>query len=243
MPSPAFFNILLFVMVLLLGITSLTAMAEVSISIIRDQIQEFLDSGSGVARGILSRSWIIPVFVCVVQLLIGLTFCRRSGNLWIDLVDGAISKFLLTFIGVWEFIAVAWIFGLPQIREVYFKRLGWFPKRYLGFIWSYYGPIVMSVMLVIGFEDYVRNPVTEVAWAAAISWLMVVIPPLVWLVLALRAPDHDGKFITFRSITDWVSDWRRGGGARGEGADGMEMTLNKQVSHAGLLNHASETGA
>ena len=102
MPSPKVFNSLFFIMLLLLGITSATTIVEVSVSILRDQCRELIQRGgacSELGRLIMKKTWFLPCIVSVLSFLLGLLFCRRSGSLWVDLVDGSISNFLLTLIG------------------------------------------------------------------------------------------------------------------------------------------------
>ncbi|EKX40944.1 hypothetical protein GUITHDRAFT_112949 [Guillardia theta CCMP2712] len=153
MPSPKVFNSLFFIMLLLLGITSATTIVEVSVSILRDQCREMIQRGgacSGLGRLIMKKTWFLPCIVSVLSFLLGLLFCRRSGSLWVDLVDGSISNFLLTLIGFCEFVLVAWIFGMPNVRLLLHRRIAWFPKSLLGFLWKYVGPVTTFVLLVAG---------------------------------------------------------------------------------------------
>eukprot|EP00118_Oscarella_pearsei_P011277 m.74616 g.74616 ORF g.74616 m.74616 type:complete len:84 (+) comp35898_c0_seq9:1520-1771(+) len=61
----------------------------------------------------------LPIFLCVglyslVGLLIGLIFCTQSGYYTFQLFDTFSANWSLVLVGLLEFIAVAWIYGVER---------------------------------------------------------------------------------------------------------------------------------
>lgn len=134
MPAPQFFSFIFFFMLLLLGVSSAMGMFESIVATVRDQLTDMAPRSS-ISRLLVSKHFVLPIIMSLAIGIPGLVFCRRSAEAWIDLVDGTVSFFLLSIIGVGEFVAVAWLFGLDDFSTVLEHRCGFKPDVYVKFVW------------------------------------------------------------------------------------------------------------
>jgi len=199
MPAPAFFAFLFFFMLLLLGISSAIGMFESIVCTIRNQLTD-MSSTSKMAERMVSRHWILPILCSILIGVPGLLFCRRSAEHWIDLVDGTVSFFLLSLIGVGEFLAVSWVFGIKNFRTVIQHRCGYRPDAFLAFVWTYWGPALLLALFLFGIAGAVESPVTNVPWALCVGWLLAIIPLVFSIQYYLRHPNHDGEHLSVHGL-------------------------------------------
>ena len=205
MPAPKFFAFLFFFMLLLLGISSAIGMFESIVATVRNQLTDMAHK-SPISRMLVSRHFILPIVMSMVIGLPGLIFCRRSAEAWIDLVDGTVSFFLLSLIGVGEFVAVSWIFGNDNFSTVIEHRCGFKPDRYVRFVWKFWGPCLLMGLFLFGIAGAVKSPVTRVPWALAFGWLLAIIPLAFSIQYYIRSPNHDGEQML---VTDSVRPKRQ----------------------------------
>ena len=120
-------------------------------------------------REVATQPWILALSLNGMLFTIGLLLCRSSGEEWVDLIDFYISNFLMTSIGVLQFVIVAWVFGIREYSALMKYRIGLDLGLYLTIVWRFVGPFLMSVMLLAGIVGAITNPVTTVPWAASLG--------------------------------------------------------------------------
>jgi hypothetical protein len=120
-------------------------------------------------RKVATQPWILALSLNGMLFAIGLLLCRSSGEEWVDLIDFYVSNFLMTSIGVLQFVIVAWVFGIREYSALMKYRIGLDLGLYLTIVWRFVGPFLMSVMLLAGIVGAITNPVTTVPWAATLG--------------------------------------------------------------------------
>lgn len=55
-----------------------------------------------------------PGILCVASFLVGLLFCQRSGEYWLQMFDSFSGTIPVLFIGFFELIAVHYIYGASK---------------------------------------------------------------------------------------------------------------------------------
>ena len=105
----------------------------------------------------------------------------------LDLIDHFVTNFGLVIVGIFEVIAVGWIFGAERLRQYINSVSDWKIGKWWTYSIKYLVPVVLIVMVVVQFlneikENYGGYP----GWAIAIGWLTVIIPIVIGIVLALK---------------------------------------------------------
>ena len=100
---PQLFGFLFFLTLITLAIDSAFSLAEALVAGFHDYIP--------------IRREIITLIICLLALLVGLLFCTDAGIFWLDIVDHHINNFGLTIFGLFECIAIGWLFGAKRMRE------------------------------------------------------------------------------------------------------------------------------
>lgn len=125
------FGIIFFLMLLTLGIDSAFSLVEAAVAAGRDHWK-------------LSRKT-INLFTCSLAFLLGLIFCTEAGLYWLDIVDHFINNFGLVLIGLFECLAIGYVFGTEKMRE-YVNSVS---EIKLGVWWDWLIKVIVPVILVI----------------------------------------------------------------------------------------------
>ena len=127
----AIFGVIFFLMLLTLGIDSAFSLVEAAVA-------------AGMDRWKFSRK-AINLFTCGVAFLLGLIFCTQSGLYWLDIVDHFINNFGLVLIGLFECLAIGWVFGTKKMRD-YINSVS---EIQLGPWWDWLIKVVVPIILII----------------------------------------------------------------------------------------------
>ena len=115
---------------------------------------------------------------------------------WVDLVDFHVSNFLLTLIGVAEFVVVGWVFGVRDFSTLMQHRLEWGVSPLLAAAWRFSGPAILSTIFVTGAVGAIRAPIAPEGWAQALGWAIGVLPmaafAAIFRLYPLWFPPHPG---------------------------------------------------
>ena len=149
-------------------------------------------------RQIVRRPWVLALFINALLFVFGLLLCRSSGEEWVDLLDLYISNFLMTSIGLLQFVVVAWVFGMRDYAALVRFRLGLDLGIYFTIVWRFVGPFLMAIMLIAGIAGALSNPVTDVPWAAALGWMIGVVPVVLVLISFCVIEDRQGQTVILR---------------------------------------------
>mmetsp|Transcript_1774 Transcript_1774/g.4174 ORF Transcript_1774/g.4174 Transcript_1774/m.4174 type:complete len:244 (+) Transcript_1774:1-732(+) len=171
----------------MLGLTSAVSLVEAANSILRDMLAA-LRPDHLANRILLSKLWVLPLVTCTFLFMFGVTMCRRSSSEAVDLVDYYISNFLLTLVGIAEFFVVGWVFGVRDFSTLMQHRLEWGVSPVLAACWRFFGPGILTVILLTGLVGAIRSPLVPETWAQAIGWTIGVGPLLVFLFIYFQYP-------------------------------------------------------
>uniref|UniRef100_A0A8C4NAI2 Solute carrier family 6 member 18 n=1 Tax=Eptatretus burgeri TaxID=7764 RepID=A0A8C4NAI2_EPTBU len=128
MPLPQLWSVLFFIMLCMLGMSSMFGNVEGVLTPLLD-------------LKVFPPSWpkeLIQGLICLVFLLLSLVFTLASGNYWLTVFNDFAGSIPLLFVGFFEAIAVAHIFGYNRFSKDMKKMVGrtpnWYWKLTLCFI-------------------------------------------------------------------------------------------------------------
>lgn len=176
MPFAWFFSALFFLMLLTLGIDSAFSLVEAVNTVIGDKY-------------VKPNKERISFVVCSVAFLLGIIFTTGAGLYFLDIVDHFITSFGLVLVGIFECIAIGWIYGADRLRNYVnsvsrFKIGSWW-----NFAIKFVIPIVLIILLAAQFMKELSGPYEGYPyWALSIGWASVIIPLIIAVGLAF-----DGK--------------------------------------------------
>ena len=125
------FGIIFFLMLLTLGIDSAFSLVEAAVA-------------AGQDRWKVSRK-AINLFTCGIAFVLGLIFCTKAGLYWLDIVDHFINNFGLVLIGLFECLAIGYVFGAKKMRD-YINSVS---EIKLGPWWDWLIRVIVPIILVI----------------------------------------------------------------------------------------------
>jgi len=158
MPGSPFWSVLFFLMLLSLGLGTMFGTVE------------------GVATPLFDLGLKIPKplligIISAISCLLGLIFCTRAGNYWLEIFNdyaGSIPLLVITFC---EVMVVAWGYGTRRFDEDVAYMIGG-PKSVAGYClhwyfrlcWTFISPLVLFVVFVAYLYVQVTEPIRYEAW-------------------------------------------------------------------------------
>ena len=172
MPFGWFFSILFFVTLLSLGIDSAFSLVESVNTVIADKYDK------------ISKSK-ISLIVCSIAFLLGIIFTTRAGLYFLDLIDHFVTNFGLVIVGIFQAIAIGWIYGADKLR-IYINSVSkWKIGKWWNFLIKYFIPVVLLTLIIVQFFKELKEPYGGYpGWAIGIGWMALVIPMVVIVILA-----------------------------------------------------------
>ncbi len=173
MPWAPFFSAIFFLTLLLLGIDSAFSLVEAVNTVIVDRMGHV-----PVKR--------VAFYVCTLAFLMGSIFTTGAGLYFLDIVDHFVTNFGLVLVGIFECIAVGWIYKADKLRA-YINKVSW---RNTGRWWNVtikfiIPPILILLVIIQFFKEIKTNYEGYPDWAIAIGWGVVVVPLLIAVILAI----------------------------------------------------------
>lgn len=164
MPAAWIFAVLFFLTLLMLGIDSAFSLVEAVNTVIGDKYHNL-------KRGT------IAFWVCTVSFFLGIIFVTGAGLYFLDIVDHFVTNFGLVLVGIFESIAIGWIFGAENMRQFINRN----SKHKIGKWWNvaikFVIPIVLIVLFIIQLVNDIRDPYEGYSRGALmIGWLALLIP-------------------------------------------------------------------
>ena len=176
MPLAPLFAVLFFVMLLSLGIDSAFSLVEAVNTVIADK-----------AKRVAQHK--IAFVVCSVAFILGIIFTTRAGLYFLDVVDHFITNFGLVLAGIFQCIAIGWIYGADKLRNFMNSVSDW----RIGVAWEWSIKLVIPIILILlviaqFLKELEGNYEGYPDWAIAIGWLVVIIPLVIAGLLAFMKP-------------------------------------------------------
>jgi NSS family neurotransmitter:Na+ symporter len=141
---PALFGFLFFLTLLTLAVDSAFSLVEAVVAGFHDYMPVKRET--------------ISLITCVLALLGGLLFCTDAGLYWLDIVDRHINNFGLTIFGLFECVAIGWLFGAEKMREFMNSTSDFSVGRWWNVCIKYVTPIVLIFMIATEFVQRIRVP-------------------------------------------------------------------------------------
>lgn len=196
-------SILFFIMMIVLGIDTLMASVEVTIT-------SFVDLFPIIAKT-KSRKQISIGVLCIILFLLGFTFCTQSGTYWVEILDTYSSGWAVLLVGALECISITWFYGFNNFRNDIQAMLGKKIVRHRLFnvwriLWAILIPIILLTLVVLGLKDskriisgsYVFPYWTEVL--GNLITLSTIIGTIGWIMYAII----DTFFISKKNFKHWL---------------------------------------
>ncbi len=141
---PVMFGVLFFLTLITLAVDSAFSLVEALVAGFSDYIA-------------LKRET-ITFIICFVAMLIGLLFCTDAGIFWLDIVDHHINNFGLTLFGLFECIAIGWLFGAENMRAFINDTSDFSVGRWWNFCIKYLTPAVLVFMIATTLIQRIQSP-------------------------------------------------------------------------------------
>ncbi|MBT7903675.1 sodium-dependent transporter [Candidatus Woesearchaeota archaeon] len=176
MPLPWLFSILFFLTLLTLGLDSAFSMVEGIIVVLGDFFKATHKK--------------LAMIVCGSAFVLGIIFTTRAGLYFLDIVDHFLSHFGLVLVGLFECIAIGWIYGPEKLRTYINSVSDWHLGAWWDYVIKYFMPAVLIILLVVQMYHEFTVPYEGYPiWALEVGWLVVIIP----LVIAIGMALHGSK--------------------------------------------------
>ncbi|XP_074663038.1 sodium- and chloride-dependent glycine transporter 1-like isoform X1 [Tubulanus polymorphus] len=169
---PPLWAMLFFIMMVMLGFSSLFSMMETVISAISDEYKRTL-------RTTTKRTIIFRAAICTLAFLLGLPMCLENGMYLLNLIDNFVGGFPLLIVGFLECIAINHIYGYKRFAADIRLMLGREPGEYFRATLCVVSPLVMIGTIVFKSWNYQRltyNHYVYPDWAEALGWVTAAIP-------------------------------------------------------------------
>ncbi|XP_053718306.1 sodium-dependent neutral amino acid transporter B(0)AT1-like [Synchiropus splendidus] len=177
MPGSPVWSVLFFVMLFCLGLSTLFGNIEGVVVPLKD-------------LRVFPKTWpheVLTGITCVVALVISLLFAQRSGLYWLTLFDSFAGSIPLLTTGLFEMIAVVYVYGIDRFNDDIKFMTGHKPSLYWQVTWRFVSPAIVLVILVFYVVTQAQKTLTYLVWdpdferfpsLAAIaypSWIYVII--------------------------------------------------------------------
>ncbi|XP_028317057.1 sodium-dependent neutral amino acid transporter B(0)AT1-like isoform X2 [Gouania willdenowi] len=154
MPASPVWSVLFFLMLLCLGISTL-------IGNIEGVVIPLLD------LNMLPKKWpqeALTGVTCLFGFIISLLFAQHSGFYWVTLFDNFVGSVPLLTIGLFEMIAVVYIYGIDRFNEDIKFMIGHKPSILWQLSWRFLSPIIILVILVFYLINQAQEKLTYLVW-------------------------------------------------------------------------------
>ncbi|XP_054461831.1 sodium-dependent neutral amino acid transporter B(0)AT1-like [Anoplopoma fimbria] len=154
MPGSPVWSVLFFVMLLCLGISTLFGNIEGVVVPLKD-------------LKLLPQKWpqeAVTGVTCAVAFIICLLFAQHSGIYWVTLFDNFAGSVPLLTIGLFEMIAVVYIYGIDRFNEDLEFMVGYKPSIFWQVTWRFISPLIVLVILIFYMVTQTQEKLTYSVW-------------------------------------------------------------------------------
>ncbi|XP_029299548.1 sodium-dependent neutral amino acid transporter B(0)AT1-like [Cottoperca gobio] len=154
MPGSQIWSVLFFVMLFCLGLSTLFGNIEGVVVPLKD-------------LNVFPKKWpheVLTGITCAVAFIICLLFAQNSGIYWVTLFDNFAGSVPLLTIGLFEMIAVVYIYGIDRFNEDFKFMVGYKPSIFWQVTWRFISPLIVLVILVFYLVTQVQEELTYLVW-------------------------------------------------------------------------------
>ncbi|KAJ7394069.1 hypothetical protein OS493_003743 [Desmophyllum pertusum] len=152
MPVSPLWAVLFFCMLLTLGLGSMFGTMEGALTPLYD------------LKLVPWRKEVLTAIISVSSFLIGLLFCQRSGEYWLQMFDSFTATIPVLFIGLSELIAVQYIYGGSKFEDDIEFMTGSRPGWYWRITWRFIAPVLVFGILIASIVNMGVKPIVYSAW-------------------------------------------------------------------------------
>ncbi|XP_078484910.1 sodium- and chloride-dependent GABA transporter 2 [Ciona intestinalis] len=238
LPVSQLWSCLFFIMIFLLGISTLLTDTLALITSLGDLYPTLFRGGK--YRKLISMA--VGCFACY---LVGLTMVTRGGMYILQLFDfyGA-SGFTLLWTATWQCVAIGWFYGDQKFYDVIEDMIGYRPGPYFRICWKYLAPLLNVAILVFNIIKY--EPLTYnktyhypiwghvLGWGLALSSILMIPARAIYILCKAKGNTWREKFNNACKPT--ISKAHGGGCAITEVDDDDEeakIAMNEETSSDG----------
>lgn len=139
-PFASFFALLFFIMLITLGIDSAFSLVEAASTVISDRFPQI-------------RRQDVSLYVCVFGFFSGIIFTTFAGLYYLDITDHFITSYGLVLVGLFEVLAVGWLYGADKLRD-YINSVS---DIKIGKWWEYLIKYIIPIFLVFLLVSTIRR--------------------------------------------------------------------------------------
>lgn len=154
MPGSPMWSVLFFVMLLCLGLSTLFGNIEGVVVPLKD-------------LRMLPKNWpqeALTGITCAVAFIISLLFAQDTGLYWVTVFDNFAGSVPLLTIGLFEMIAVVYIYGIDRFNEDLEFMIGHKPSLFWQVSWRFISPLTVLVILVFYLVTQAQEELTYLVW-------------------------------------------------------------------------------
>uniref|UniRef100_H2YE59 Transporter n=1 Tax=Ciona savignyi TaxID=51511 RepID=H2YE59_CIOSA len=198
MPGSPVWSVLFFMMLLSLGLGSMFGTVE-------GVVTPLFDLGLKVPKPILTG------IICLISCAIGLIFCTRAGNYWVDIFNNYAGSIPLLVIAFFEITVISWAYGLKNNMDIVllfpFLLVYYLSRYFAGGVWcipvhhrNWTTQRILFLSTLFKLYKYFQGTQqTELyPWfAVMVIILLIVLPcvgiPIVWISRIIKVNFMNGK--------------------------------------------------
>ncbi|XP_072226214.1 sodium-dependent neutral amino acid transporter B(0)AT1-like [Leuresthes tenuis] len=154
MPGSPVWSVLFFVMLFCLGLSTLFGNIEGVVVPLKD-------------LKVFPKKWpheALTGLTCFVSFIICLLFAQHSGIYWVTLFDNFAGSVPLLTIGLFEMIAVVYIYGIDRFNKDIEFMAGHRPSIFWQVTWRFISPLIVLVILVFYLVTQAQETLTYLVW-------------------------------------------------------------------------------
>uniref|UniRef100_A0A3Q1AHH3 Transporter n=1 Tax=Amphiprion ocellaris TaxID=80972 RepID=A0A3Q1AHH3_AMPOC len=154
MPGSPVWSVLFFIMLLCLGLSTLFGNVEGVVVPLRD-------------LNVFPKKWpheALTGVTCAVAFIITLLFAQHSGIYWVSLFDNFAGSVPLLTTGLFEMIAVVYIYGIDRFNKDIKFMVGHKPSIFWQISWRFTSPLIVLVILVFYLVSQAQQELTYLVW-------------------------------------------------------------------------------
>ncbi|XP_013882035.1 sodium-dependent neutral amino acid transporter B(0)AT1 [Austrofundulus limnaeus] len=154
MPGSPMWSVLFFIMLLCLGLSTLFGNIEGVVVPLKD-------------LNMLPKTWpqeALTGVTCITAFIICLLFAQPSGIYWVTLFDNFAGSVPLLSIGLFELIAIVYIYGIDRFNNDLQFMIGHKPSIFWQVSWRFISPLIILVILVFYLVTQAQQELTYLVW-------------------------------------------------------------------------------
>jgi solute carrier family 6 amino acid transporter-like protein 5/7/9/14 len=248
LPAAPLWAILFFLMLFTLGLDSQFAIVETILT----GIMDFMPT-------LRPKKTMIVGAVCLTGFILGLPLCCPGGSLLLDLLDYYAASWPYLFIGLMEFIIIAYVYGYSNFVDDLFEmtRAKWLykMKKPAAFFYCFLSPLTIFIIFIFSWYNYEplkKGDYEYPGWANGIGWIIamtaILSVPLMAVVTLVKAymanpgPDSVDKLVgVLEETSQHTVGWRQNA-VRNNRQDGEKSEFEYRQQGDKMVRHRRVPG-